>query len=263
MSEPANHDWNPGTYLRFRGLRLRPAIDLLNAVPDLPDGPIVDLGCGTGIAGSALKARFPGRELEGVDSSPAMSGKADSAACYDRLLAADVAVWEPETPPALIFSNALMQWLPSHKTLFPRLAQALRPGGTLAIQMPRQQREPSHELMRRLSGDMFPDRFDWSGWTAPVSDPGSYIALLSSLGEVSAWETIYYQRLAPEKDGHPVRAFTSATAGREIAERLSPAEQADFHAAYDAALAWAYPAGPGGEVVFPFRRLFLVLTLLG
>ena len=37
-------DWNPEAYARFRGLRLRPALDLLAQVGDLPLGDVVDLG---------------------------------------------------------------------------------------------------------------------------------------------------------------------------------------------------------------------------
>ena len=81
-------DWSPGTYARFRGLRLRPAMDLLAQVGDLPDGPVVDLGCGDGAVGSALRQAFPGRRLIGVDSSPAMLAQARG---YDALVETDIA----------------------------------------------------------------------------------------------------------------------------------------------------------------------------
>ena len=47
-------DWDPEAYARFRDLRLRPALDLLARVPQLPAGDVVDLGCGAGAAGPAL-----------------------------------------------------------------------------------------------------------------------------------------------------------------------------------------------------------------
>ena len=62
-------DWDPGTYDRFRGTRLRPALDLLRALPELSEGAVVDLGCGNGAAGPALKTL--GRHLIGIDSSAA------------------------------------------------------------------------------------------------------------------------------------------------------------------------------------------------
>ena len=82
----------------------------------------------------------------------------------------------PESPPALIFSNAALQWLPDHQRLLPRLAAHLAPGGTLAVQMPRMDDRPSHRLIRRLAGEMFPDRFpvDDEGWLSPVAPPAAY-----------------------------------------------------------------------------------------
>src|SRR5690606_14912631 len=76
VEEMALSDWNPAAYSAFRSLRLRPALDLLAQVPDLPPGDVVDLGCGDGAAAGALAARFPGRRLVGVDASPAMLEKA-------------------------------------------------------------------------------------------------------------------------------------------------------------------------------------------
>lgn len=260
MTAETATDWNPGTYLRFRGFRLRPALDLLAAVPDLPPGDLVDLGCGTGVMGEALKARFPGRRLHGVDASPAMLEKARASGHYATLAQGDIAGWRPETPPALLYSNAALHWLPDHPTLFPGLAGLLPPGGILAVQMPRQFNERSHELLREVSTELFPDRFDRDGSLPPVAPPETYLRLLSPLGDVRVWETIYYQNLAPVAEGHPVRAFTESTAARPILERLSDSEAAEFLSCYDAALASAYPVGPDGHVVFPFRRLFLTLA---
>ncbi|MBV0911266.1 methyltransferase domain-containing protein [Anianabacter salinae] len=252
-------DWNPSLYSRFAGLRLRPALDLLAQVGALPDGDAVDLGCGNGAAGPALRARLPGRHLIGLDASPAMLDGAQRTGAYDALIEADAGGWHPVRTPALIFSNALLHWLPDHAALFPRLAGCLAPGGVLAVQMPRQFDAPSHRLIREVSARLFPDRFDWSGWQAPVAEPQVYHRLLAPLGAVSVWETEYLQTLAPVPTGHPVRQFTQSTIMRPVLERLSDAEAADFIAAYDAALAPPYPAQTDGTVIFPFRRLFMVL----
>ncbi|TPW02209.1 MAG: hypothetical protein FD129_3229, partial [bacterium] len=40
--------WDPIQYRRFSGHRLRPALDLLAAVPLDAPGHVVDLGCGEG-----------------------------------------------------------------------------------------------------------------------------------------------------------------------------------------------------------------------
>ena len=56
-----------------------------------------------------------------------------------------------------------------------------------------------------------------------------------------------------------MRHFTASTAMRPFLSRMSVAEAPDFTAAYDAALAAPYPAAADGSVLFPFRRVFLVL----
>ena len=254
-------DWSPETYERFRGLRLRPAIDLLAQIPDLPEGEVVDLGCGAGAVADALAAHWPGRALIGVDTSPAMLAKARESGCYGRLDQADAARWAPAAAPALIFSNAALHWLPDHAGLMPRLAALLAPGGTLAVQMPRQTAAPSHRFLRDIAAALFPDRFDFADWTPPVAPAERYWRMLAPLGAVTAWETEYVQRLEPADRGHPVRRFTESTAMRPFLEQLTQSEARDFVAAYEEALGVAYPLLPDGAALFPFRRCFFVLTV--
>ncbi|OWJ79504.1 trans-aconitate methyltransferase [Haematobacter missouriensis] len=256
----AVNDWNPELYHRFADLRLRPALDLMAQVPRLPEGDVIDLGCGSGAAGPALAARFPGRRIVGVDSSPAMLAKAAEAGIYADLIEADAATWRPDTPPALIFSNALLQWLPDHDTLMPHLVALLEPYGVLAVQMPRQEAAPSHRLIREVAAALYPDRFcDPDAFRTTLRPATGYVRLLEPEGEINAWETEYVQRLQHSAEGHPVRLFTSSTAMRPVLDRLTAAEQADFIAAYESAISPSYPQEPDGTVLFPFLRLFFVL----
>lgn len=251
--------WNPADYDRFRGLRLRPALDLLAQIPALPDGDIVDLGCGSGAVGAPLATRFPGRRLRGVDRASSMLEEAEALGVYDVLEVADIANWDPGAPVALIFANAALNWLPDHDQLLPALAEHLVPGGMLAVQSPKQQEAPSHALLRDLSSVMFPDRFDWHAWRDDVLDMPQYSQILDGIGAVSLWETTYAQRMAPVETGHPVRHFTQSTAGRRVLERLDETESAAFLAAYDTALEQVYPLRSDGSVLFPFRRIFFTL----
>jgi trans-aconitate 2-methyltransferase len=260
VTPAAAADWNPEAYARFRGLRLRPAIDLLAQVGALPAGEVVDLGCGAGAVGAALAARWPEHRLVGVDTSAAMLERAAETGRYAALADADAASWRPAAPPALIFSNAALQWVADHDRLMPRLAGCLAPGGWLAVQMPRQFGAASHRFLRDIAAAMFPDRFTAGPQPAPVQAAESYWRLLAPLGDVSAWETDYVQRLEPAQAAHPVRRFTESTAMRPFLERLQPAEAAVFAAAYDEALGAAYPLLPDGAVLFPFRRCFFTLT---
>ncbi len=236
-------------------------MDLLAQVPDLPAGDVIDLGCGNGAVGAALALRFAGRGLIGVDNSPAMLAKAQEAGAYSALIEADAATWVPKAPPALIFSNALCHWLPDHAALFARLGAMLAKGGMLAVQMPRQFGAPSHQALRDVAQSLFPDRFDYTEWSAPVAPPESYARMLARLGEVSVWETDYIQRLTPVETGHPVRHFTQATAMRPIAEKLNGAELECFVAAYEEALTGHYPPEKDGSILFPFKRVFFTLVV--
>jgi trans-aconitate 2-methyltransferase len=257
-------DWDPTRYGAFRDLRLRPALDLLAQVPELPDGDVIDLGCGDGAVGQALAARFkPDHHLIGVDASAAMLETAAKQMTqwgnliYSRLTQADIALWTTNAPPALIFSNAALNWLPDHAALMPRLAAMLTRGGVLAVQMPRQGDAPSHRLLRKVAGRLFPGRA--LPPTSPVLQAGEYVELLLAFGEVRAWMTDYLQMLDPVPEGHPVRAFTESTAMRPYVAGLTDEEASAFVAAYDAALVEAYPALPDGRVLFPFTRVFFIL----
>ncbi|OIP82761.1 MAG: trans-aconitate methyltransferase [Rhodobacterales bacterium CG2_30_65_12] len=257
-------DWNPGTYARFRGLRLRPALDLLARVDDIPPGgPVVDLGCGAGAVGPVLAKRYPDHRLIGIDASPAMLAEAGKTGAYDWLSQADIAGWMPAgEKPALIYANAVLHWLGAHEDLMPRLAGLLAPGGVLAVQMPGQFDAASHRLLRETAGEMFPDRFEPSEFLPSVAAPEDYARLLAPLGRVEAWETTYVQRLDPAVTEHPVRRFTEATAMRPFLERMSAAEAGNFISAYEAELSAAYPVEEDGTVLFAFRRVFFTLTRL-
>lgn len=261
QTQRQGEDWDPDKYGRFQGVRLRPALDLIARVGDLPSGKIIDLGCGAGAAAEALDARWPDRKIVGVDASKAMVKRAAQHRIYHRVDLCDIREWEPGKAPALIFSNAVLQWLGHHPALLTRFARMLKPGGVLAVQMPVQFGAPSHRLMREIAAAMFPDRFDFKGWVPPVATPEIYARLLAPLGQADVWTTQYMQRL-PRGDGaHPVLRFTESTALRPFVERLSEPERRAFVVRYQAALDAAYPIESDGTVLFPFRRLFFVLKV--
>lgn len=251
-------DWNPETYERFRGFRLRPPLDLLGRIPELPEGDVIDLGCGSGAFGPALAARYPDRRVIGTDLSPAMLAKAEACGAYDALVQGDIATWRADDPAALIFSNAALQWLGDHQTLLPTLFSQLAKGGMLAVQMPHQNNAPSHCLWGELFASLFP------GKPLPnlpgLLEPHLYFRLLSPLGDLQMWETEYYQVLDPTAPGHPVRLFTESTFARAYLEGLNSDEQAKMVKAYDDVVEETYPQKENGTVLFPFRRLFFILT---
>ena len=253
-------DWNPNLYSKFADLRLQPALDLLSRVPELADGPICDLGCGSGAVGPILRSRFNDRQLIGVDTSPAMLDKARETGSYDQLLEQDAAVWTPDVTPAMIYSNATLHWLDDHIALLPRLAGFLKPGGTLAVQVPYQNNAPSHRTWHDLVEQLFPGRFDPDA--APgILDPIEYHRILSPLGHVSIWVTEYYQSLAASEYAHPVRQFTSSTFAKPVLDVLNDDEAKKLGRRYDEIMDSVYPRADDGTVIFPFRRLFFTLDI--
>jgi len=252
-------DWNPEAYSRFRDLRLRPALDLLLAVRSVGGGDVIDLGCGNGAIGPRLKERFAGHSVVGVDASPAMLAQAEETGAYARLEAKDIADWS-QRGAGLIYSNAALHWLKGHEDLMPRLAGLLGKGGTLAVQMPHQNNAPSHRVWRSLAEEFFPERIDFAAGPS-VLLPSAYHAMLSNLGDLSIWETEYYQRLGADESGHPVRRFTESTYARPILAALEADEQAMLVARYEQVMEKAYPRATDGSVLFPFRRMFFTLTV--
>src|SRR6056297_950622 len=260
MTAAHKTDWNPGAYARFRDLRLRPGLDLKNAIDQKAAGDVVDLGCGNGQLGPALKARAEGRQIIGVDASPAMLEKARGAACYDSLQQADIRDWHPRRAPGLIFSNAALHWVGEHEKLMPRLVGMLGKGGTLAVQMPHQNKAPSHRVWLSLVEELLPGRIEKMG-TPGVMAPVKYEELLAPLGQFRLWETEYYQRLVAEPGSHPVRRFTESTYARPVLEALNTDEKAEVIRRYEEVMHAAYPVRADGSVLFPFRRMLFTLTV--
>lgn len=260
MSGAKATDWNPGAYARFHDLRLRPGLDLLNAVGQMGAGDVIDLGCGNGALGEALSARAAGREVIGVDTSPAMLAKARQSKGYTTLQQADIRDWHPRSAPGLIFSNAALHWVGEHEQLLPRLARTLAKGGTLAIQMPHQNKQPSHRVWLSLAEELYPERVEKMG-TPGVMAPVKYDELLAPMGQFRLWETEYFQRLSAESGSHPVRRFTESTYARPILEALDAKEKDDIISRYEEVMHAAYPVRKDGTVLFPFRRMFMTLTV--
>jgi trans-aconitate 2-methyltransferase len=251
--------WNPELYLEYAGERERPFWELVARVPLVAPRQVADLGCGPGTATAGLCTRWPGAQVVGIDNSPDMIDQAAPLAQSGRLSfrLADLRDWQPDGPLDLLISNAALQWVPGHTDLVAQWLGSLTPGGVLAFGVPGNFDAPSHTLLRDLATTP-----RWAGRLADarapggVLDPGQYLDLLAGLGAfVDAWETTYQQVLTGPD---PVFTWVRATALRPYMARLAGRDAADFSEQYRAALASAYPPDARGNVVFPFRRVFVV-----
>lgn len=265
--------WDPQQYLRHAGHRTRPFHDLLARIPELPAGDsprIADLGCGPGNVTVLMVDRWPGARITGYDSSADMLGKAASYAgptpgggSLD-FAPADAATWIPEEPFDLIVSNAALQWVPGHADSFGAWIDSLRPGGTLAFQVPGNFTSPSHALLGELCDTpQWRDRLGDKGRRfVHILQPGEYLERLLDHGcRADTWETTYVQVLQGED---PVLDWVKGTALRPVLTALAddPEAREEFLDQYRDLLRKAYPPGPHGTV-FPFRRIFAVATKEG
>lgn len=249
--------WDPAQYLEFAEPRLRPAIDLLARVDLATPRAIADLGCGAGNVTRLLSQRWPDASVTAVDDSPEMLAVAARTTPGVRWIGQDLASWSADRPLDLVFSNAALHWLPDHPALFPHLLRQLAPGGQLAVQMPRNFHAPSHTLLAdTVREGPWAARLTPLLRTAPVGEPADYHAMLSPLADrLDIWQTEYLHVLhGPD----PVKAWTKGTVLKPLLDALDAPARAVFEADYAARLRRAYPPGPRGETLFPFRRLFVV-----
>lgn len=257
--------WDPGEYLRYGAERERPFLDLIGRIPHRSPQLVVDLGCGPGTGTVRLLDRWPAAEVIGVDQSAEMLERAATLAMPGRLRfeRGDVRTWSPAGPVDVVVSNATLQWVPGHLDLLPTFLGWLRPGGSLAVQMPANFDQPSHTLLDELARST-----RWAPVVGhlvrphPVADPGTYLRVLRAAdADADVWETTYLHVLrGPDAvlgwmRGTGLRPFVSALADGTTAE-----EGQAFLDTYAELLRSAYPTQPDGTTILPFRRVFAVAT---
>jgi trans-aconitate 2-methyltransferase len=251
-------DWDHKLYLKFSDQRARPAADLIAQIQIENPRHIIDLGCGTGNSTAQLHRRWPQAELTGLDSSPAMLAQARNDHPEWRWIESAIENWEPQGSYDLVFSNAALHWVPDHAALFPRLLQAVAPGGALAVQMPNNFLAPAHLSMKKVAADP-----TWAGLFANASEkifiqPVAfyYHALRKLAGNLNIWETEYLQIMDGPK---AVLNWMRSTALRPYLESLRSDDlRRRFEEQCLAEYERAYPADDQGKVLFPYRRMFMV-----
>jgi len=250
-------NWNPNEYLKFSAERFRAAVDLMAQIPLTACQRAYDLGCGTGHITRMLLDRWPGASVTGVDASPEMLERARAEFPQMEWVEADISRWHAPEPPDLILSNAALHWVPGHQQLFPGLLGQLKPGGILAIQMPRLLKDPFRVSLLETASD--------SRWSEKVSHLNGQIVthapedywnwLAPHAARVDIWETTYVHALEGE---NPVLEWLRGTSLRPYLQALGAEASAAFVNALAPKLLRSYPQQPGGKTLLPFRRIFLI-----
>jgi len=101
----------------------------------VPPGRVLDLGCGTGLSGVALKP-FATR-LEGLDLSPRMLAEARARGIYDALHEADLLDFLPRRPAAwdVVAAADVLNYLGDLGPALAAIRTALKPGGTAVFSL--------------------------------------------------------------------------------------------------------------------------------
>lgn len=130
--------WDVALYETFGRERVRPSADLAERLAGQTFGRIFDAGCGSGMSTAVLARMWPDARITRRRSVDGNAGRrprrtacvyGSSGETADSRLA-DLGPFD------LVFSNALLQWLPDPAAFIDNAFAALSAGGVLAAQIP-------------------------------------------------------------------------------------------------------------------------------
>jgi len=258
--------WSARQYALFERERTRPARDLLAAVGGIEPRHVVDLGCGPGNSTELLAERYADAELLGLDSSADMVEAARRRLPRARFEVRDLRDWAAAaavSPVDLIFSNAVLQWVPDHARLLPALLARLAPAGVLAVQIPDNLAEPAQVLMREAAaaGPWARKLANADAARVPIEPPEWYYRVLAAQGaRVDLWRTTYLHVL---RGAEAVVEWFKGTGLRPFLDPLDEHERREFLALYTERVHAAHAPLADGTVLLPFPRLFFVAQRTG
>jgi trans-aconitate 2-methyltransferase len=258
-------DWDPELYNRFRRYRAEPVEHILSRLEITGDEneKIIDLGCGSGENTLELARRSRRCTVLGVDGSPAMieaarklldGGHAElnRRVSFELLNVPD---FRADRAYTLIFSNATFQWIPDQRALFAACFDALRPNGTIVVQMPANETETAKMEIGRLARE--------APWNAMLGGrdrafheepPEFYAAMLARLGydRVDCYHLTFHHPMDRPAD---VVQWYRSTGLRPFLDALPKERHDEFLGRLTARLNAAY--GTAGSMTFDFKRLFI------
>ncbi|EDX85195.1 Methyltransferase domain family [Synechococcus sp. PCC 7335] len=166
--------WNAANYQDQFGYVWQFGESLISQLAPQPGERILDLGCGTGQLTNAIADH--GAVALGIDSDPAMisQAKANYPTLSFRTDSADS--FQLLTPVDAIFSNAVLHWVPRAKAAASCMANALKPGGRLVVELGSQgNMQTILTALEAISG-----KHNLNPWYFPKL--GEYVAILEAAG---------------------------------------------------------------------------------
>jgi trans-aconitate 2-methyltransferase len=253
-------DWNPDLYLKFDKERTQPSIDLVSRIRLENPGKIIDIGCGPGNSTQVLVARWANSDIVGVDKSPAMIEKAKSDYPNQNWHVIDAGNDAIEGKFDLVFSNAVIQWIPNHAALLKKFHSLLSDKGVLAVQLPLFWDMQIGKAVERIAANG-----SWAEETKGVKDLFTihdysfYYDNLSKLfTSIDIWVSDYIHIL---DSPYSILEMIRSTGLKPYLERLtSDSDRNDFEDLVFNEIKRDYALQNNGCVLFPFKRLFFIVS---
>jgi trans-aconitate 2-methyltransferase len=248
--------WNPEIYNKFKDLRYKPFYDLMDFIKLPESSSAIDLGCGTGEQTSILARKFSKTDFLGIDSSSEMLAKSKSFEAnnlrFEQMSVEDLAGSDKKWD--LVFSNAALQWSDHHEILFPKLIDAINPGGQFAVQMPVQKENLLNKILYQLAEEG-PFKTYFKGWKrdSPVLSMDQYAQIMfdGGLEEIQIMQKVY-PIIAHDHD--TLYNFISGSALIPYIELLHEDQQEFFISTFKTRITEHFPKLPA---IYAFKRILL------
>ncbi|MTH16561.1 methyltransferase domain-containing protein [Flavobacterium sp. LC2016-01] len=248
--------WNPEIYNKFKDIRFKPFVDLMELIEPAASGNAIDLGCGTGEQSIFLAEKFKELNFLGVDSSAEMllKSKAFETENLHFQQATIEGIANSDKKWDLVFSNAALQWSDHHEVLFPKLIDSLNSGGQFAVQMPVQKENTLNKLLYEVA-DEEPFKSYLKGWKrdSPVLSMDQYAQIMfdGNLENIQVMTKVY-PIIAQDHDA--LYDFISGSALIPYMEFLEEDQQKFFTKTFKEKVAANFPKLPA---IYAFKRIFL------
>ncbi|MGJ1286396.1 methyltransferase domain-containing protein [Sphingobacterium spiritivorum] len=248
--------WNPEQYIIFKKERFAPFYDLITPIEKKKGIQAIDLGCGTGELTRKLSDYLEDAIVTGIDASPEMLTQT-SAFANDKTIFLQRDIKEQldrDEKWDLIFSNAVLQWIPDHESLLPAIIRHINPGGQLAIQIPAQNDNILNILILELAQEEpYAKALNYWKKESPVLRIDDYAQLLFESGskKQEVMQKVY-PIIAQSPDD--LYQFIAGSTLIPYLERIDPEMKEDFIRAYKEKIALhakKYPA------LYSFKRNIL------
>ncbi|KAF2506955.1 methyltransferase domain-containing protein [Flavobacterium zhairuonense] len=251
--------WNPEIYNKFKDIRFKPFVDLMELIKPIESGKAIDLGCGTGEQSIFLAEKFKQIDFLGVDSSSEMLAKSKKYVT-DNLhfeQSTNEGIANSDKKWDLVFSNAALQWSDNHEELFPKLINSINSGGQFAIQMPVQNENMLNKILHQLVVEE-PFKDYLKGWkrNSPVLSMDQYAQIMfdGKLEDIQVIQKVY-PIIAQNHD--ELYDFISGSALIPYMELFNEDQKKLFTSIYKERIANNFPKLPA---IYAFKRIFLYGT---